>query len=152
MVIIDKFTKYAHFLSLSHPFSALDVAKLYLNQVFKLHGAPKTIISDRDKVFTSNVWQELMKLLGTSVQLSTAYHPESDGQSERLNQCLEQYLRCMCFMKPKSWIIWLPLAEWWYNTSLHSAVGMTPFQAIYGYKPPGFAWDASSLAKVFTME
>ena len=85
LVIIDKFTKYAYFLSLSHPFTALEVAKLYLSQVFKLHGAPKSIISDRDKVFTSNVWQELMKLLGTSVQLSTAYHLESDGQSERLN-------------------------------------------------------------------
>ena len=150
LVIIDKFTKYAHFLSLSHPFTALEV--LYLSQVFKLHGAPKSIISDRDKVFTGNVWQELMKLLGTGVQLSTAYHPESDGQSERLNQCLEQYLRCMCFMKPKSWILWLLLAEWWYNTSHHSALGMTPFQALYGYKPPGFAWDASSLAKVPTVE
>ena len=64
------------FLPLSHPFTALEVAKLYLSQVFKLHGAPKLIISNRDKVFTGNVWQELMKLLGTSVQLSTAYHPK----------------------------------------------------------------------------
>ena len=85
MVIIDKFTKYVHFLPLSHLFITLEIAKLYLSQVFKLHGAPKSIISDRDKVFTGNVWQELMKLLGTSVQLSTTYNPESNDQSETLN-------------------------------------------------------------------
>ena len=85
MVIIDKFTKYAHYIPLSHPFTALGVAKLYLENVFKLHGAPTTIISDRDKIFTSNVWQELMKLLGSNVHMSTAYHPETDGQTERLN-------------------------------------------------------------------
>ena len=152
MVIIDKFTKYAHYIPLSHPFTAFGVAKLYLENVFKLHGAPTTIILDRDKIFTSNVWQELMKLLGSNIHMSTAYHPESDGQTERLNQCLEQYLRCMCFLKPKTWFQWISLAEWWYNTSYHSAIGMTPFQALYGYIPPGFIWDASSLAKVSTVE
>ena len=152
MVIIDKFTKYAHYIPLFHPFTALGVAKLYLENVFKLHGAPTTIISDRDKIFTSNVWQELMKLIGSNIHMNTAYHPESDGQTERLNQCLEQYLRCMCFLKPKTWYKWISLAAWWYNTSHHTAIGMTLFQALYGYIPPGFIWDASSLAKVSTVE
>ena len=152
LVIIDKFTKYAHFLPFSHPYTAVDIAKVYLNQVYKLHGASKSIISDRDKVFTGLVCLELMKLLGTTVQLSTAYHSETDGQSKRLNQCVEQYLRCMCFLKPKSWVNWLSLGEWWYNTSYHTAIGMTPFQAMYGYSPPGFSWDASSKAHVATVQ
>ncbi|KAE8690574.1 hypothetical protein F3Y22_tig00110894pilonHSYRG00006 [Hibiscus syriacus] len=93
LVVIDKFTKYAHFLPLSHPYTVVEVAKVYLDQVYKLHGPPKVAISDRDKSFTSLFWQELLKQLGTTTYFSTAYHPETDGQSERLNQCLEQYLR-----------------------------------------------------------
>ena len=150
LVIIDKFTKYAHFIPLFHSYTAADVAKVYLDQIYKLHGTPKTAISDRDKIFTSLFWQELMKQLGTTTHFSTAYHPESDGQSERLNQCLEQYLRCMCFLKPNSWAKWLSLAEWWYNTNYHTSLGMTPFQALYGYQPPGQAWDVNT--KVATVQ
>ena len=76
-----------------------------------------------------------MKQAGTSTLFSTTYHPETDGQSERLNQCLEQYLRGMCYLKPKSWAQYLPLAELWYNTSYHTALKVTPFEALYGYKP-----------------
>ncbi|XP_039037482.1 uncharacterized protein LOC120174809 [Hibiscus syriacus] len=93
LVVIDKFTKYAHFMPLSHPYTVVQVAKIYLDQVYKLHGPPKVSISDRDKSFTSLFWQELLKQLGTTTLFSTAYHPEPDGQTERLNQCLEQYLR-----------------------------------------------------------
>lgn len=96
---------------------------------------PATIVSDRDKVFTSLFWKELFQLLGTALHYSTAYHPQTDGQSERLIQCLEAYLRGMCADRPSSWKQWLPLAEWWYNTNFHTAIKMTHFEACYGYKP-----------------
>lgn len=68
--------------------------------------------------------------------MSTSYHPQSDGQTKTVNQCLENYLRCMCFQQPKKWHGWLALAEWWYNTNFHTALQMTPFQALYGFPPP----------------
>jgi transposase InsO family protein len=92
LVVVDRLTKYAHFLTLKHPYTAATVAKLFLDQIVRLHGVPITIISDRDKVFTSHFWKELLKALGTQLHYSTAYHPQTDGQSERVNQCLEQYL------------------------------------------------------------
>lgn len=95
-----------------------------------------SIVSDRDKVFTSLFWKEFFKGLGTSLTYSTAYHPQTDGQTERLNQCVEAYLRCMCHQQPKRWSKWVPMAEWWYNSSYHSAIRMTPFEALYGYYPP----------------
>ncbi|KAK9032806.1 hypothetical protein V6N11_017849 [Hibiscus sabdariffa] len=118
LVIINKFTKYAHFIALTHPYTVVHVAKSYLDQVYKLHSQPLVIISDRDKCFTSIFWKELMKQLGTTPLFSTAYHPETDGQSKRLNQCLEQYLRSFCFLKPKDWAKWLSQAEWWYNKTI----------------------------------
>ena len=96
IMVVDKFTKYANFLPLSHPYTALQVAVVFMNNVFKLHGLPQAIVSDRDKIFTSNLWRELFKLLGTELQMSSAYHPQTDGQTERVNQCLETYLRCFC--------------------------------------------------------
>jgi hypothetical protein len=71
-----------------------------------------------------------------SLQYTTTYHPQTDGQSERVNQCLENYLRCMVILEPKKWLAWLPLAEWWYNTNYHTSLKCTPFEALYGYKPP----------------
>jgi transposase InsO family protein len=84
-----------HILALKRPFTAAQVAQILLDQVVKLHGLPKSIVSDRDKIFTSHFWTQLFKLLGTKLSLSTAYHPQSDGQSDRVNQCLEMYLRCV---------------------------------------------------------
>lgn len=79
MVVVDRFTKFAHFIGLTHPYSAQEVARIFLDQVMKLHVVPHLIISDQDKIFTSLLWQELMKVLGVKLKMSTAYHPQTDG-------------------------------------------------------------------------
>lgn len=141
LVVVDRFTKYSHFIALSHPYKAQGVVNLYFDHVFKLHGLPKVIVTDRDPIFTSSVWQGIFKNLAVDLHLSSAYHPQTDGQTERVNQCLENYLRCMCFNSPRRWIHWISLAEWWYNTSYHTSLLMTPFQALYGFSPPMVAED-----------
>lgn len=111
LVIVDKLTKYAHFLCLSDPYTTLSIAQLFLANVYKLHGMLSVIISDRDRIFTSSLWQELFKLTETTLNMSSAYHPQTDGQTECLNQCLETYLRCMVHSCPQKWAQWIPLAE-----------------------------------------
>ena len=111
LVIIDKFYKYGHFIPLTHPYPAMTVAQLYVDHVYKLHGLPAVIISDRDKVFTSALWQQLFKLTDTTLNMSSSYHLQTDGQTERLNQCMETYLRCMTQTCPTKWSKWPTLAE-----------------------------------------
>ena len=136
MVVVDRLTKYVHFIALSHPYTAHQVASVFFDQIHKLHGLPSTIVSDRDPIFLSAFWRQLFKMVGTKLAHSSAYHPQSDGQTERVNQCLENFLRCMSSDRPKQWATWLPMAEWWYNTTFHTALQLTPFEALYGYKPP----------------
>jgi hypothetical protein len=136
LVIVDRLTKYAHFLPMAHPYTVHSVATLFLDNIVKLHGMPAVIVSDRDRIFTSKLWQEIFAALKVDLHFSSAYHPELDGQTERVNQCLEQYLRSMAFQEPKKWVTWLPTAEWWYNSSYHTAIKTTPFEALYGYPPP----------------
>lgn len=107
LVVVDRLTKYAHFISMSHPYSAQDVVNLFVDNIFKLHGMPSVIVTDRDPMFTSIIWQSLFKALKVQLHLSTSYHPQTDGQTERVNQCLENYLRCMCFHSPARWNSWL---------------------------------------------
>lgn len=135
LVVIDKFTKYARFIPVHHPFTATQIARLYLDQVYRLHGLPKAMVSDRDRVFTSTVWQELFKLTDTKLLMSSSYHPQTGGQTERLNQCLEAFLRCTVHSCPRQWNKWLPIAEFWYNTAHHSTLGKSPFEVLYGYTP-----------------
>lgn len=98
----------------------------------KLHVVPSLIVSDRDKVFTSNLWRELLAGAGTKLLYSTAYHPQTDGQTERVNQCMEMYLRCAVHDAPRNWRRWLPMAEFWYNSTFHASLNCTPFKALYG--------------------
>ena len=121
---------------INHPFRAAQVAQLFLDSVYTLHGLPKTIVSDRDKIFMSLFWKSLFEKLQVQLKFSSAYHPQTDGQTEIVNKCLEGYLRCMTGEKPKDWVKWLPLAEYWYNTNFHSSTNTTPFEVVYGQPPP----------------
>ena len=100
LVVVDRFNKYAHLMALFHPYSALTVAKVFMEHVYKLHGMPTTIMSDRDIIFLSQFWKELFKHQGVNLQYSTAYHPQSDGQTEVVNKCIEGYLWCMTRTAP----------------------------------------------------
>jgi transposase InsO family protein len=152
MVVVDRLTKYGHFIALSHPYTASTVSHLFFANVLKLHGLPKSIVSDRDPIFTSSLWQELFKLQGITLAYSSAYHPQSDGQTEALNECLEGYLRCYTGGKPKEWGFWLPLAEWWYNTNHHSSTGMTPFEALYRVTPPSMISYVPGMATNYAID
>ncbi|KAL0423480.1 UNVERIFIED_CONTAM: hypothetical protein Sradi_0882800 [Sesamum radiatum] len=113
LVVVEKLTKYAHFLPLTYPFTLEQVVKVFLNNIYRLHGLPLNIVSDRDKIFTSEFfWKELFKPLGTELSDSTAYHPQTDTQTERVNQCLEAYLRCMTQQGPRQWTKWISLAKY----------------------------------------
>jgi hypothetical protein len=142
IVFVDPFTKYAHFVPLHHPFTATKIADVFMDTVHKLHSMPVALVSDRDKIFTSTFWREIFKRTGVSLRMSTAYHPQSDGQTERVNQQIECYLRCFISAHPKQWSRWLPLCEYWYNTNWHSALGKSPFEVLYGYSPRYFGLSA----------
>lgn len=94
-VVVDRLGKSTHFLALTHPFSTKVVAEKFVNGVVKLQGMPRSIINDRDPIFISNFWREFFKLSGTQLKMSSAYHPQTDGQSEVVNRCVEQYLHCL---------------------------------------------------------
>jgi transposase InsO family protein len=136
MVVFYSLSKYAHLCALQHLFTTSMVAQIIMDHVFKIYGMPHSIVSNRNPTFTSNFWQELFKIQGTELHLSTSYHPQTDGQMEVVNKCLETYLRFFSSKKKTQWAQWLPLAEWWYNTSYHTATRMTPFEVVYGQKPP----------------
>ncbi|TYJ97524.1 transposon Tf2-1 polyprotein isoform X1 [Cucumis melo var. makuwa] len=112
LVVVDRFSKYGHFLTLKHPFDAKTVAEVFVKEV------------------------ELFRLAGTKLNRRTAYHPQTDGQTEVANRSVEAYLRCFCGERPKEWIKWIHWAEYWYNTTYQRSLGASPFQAVYGRTPP----------------
>jgi hypothetical protein len=148
-VVVDRLTKLAHFIPTTNTVDASGLASLFFNHVFRLHGLPKEIVSDRGSVFTSNFWSELCRLLGMRRHLSTAFHPQSDGQTERVNQVLEQYLRCYVNHQQNDWVSWLPLAEFCYNNTMNASTQHPPFYATYGFHPatdPDFIDDSPNPA------
>ncbi|GJZ86790.1 putative reverse transcriptase domain-containing protein, partial [Tanacetum coccineum] len=133
-VIVDRLTKSAHFLPMREDYKMERLARLYLNEIVARHGVPISIISDRDSRFTSRFWQSMQEALGTRLDMSTAYHPQTDGQSERTIQTLEDMLRACVLDFRGSWDVHLPLVEFSYNNSYHSSVRCAPFEALYGRK------------------
>ncbi|KAL5779038.1 hypothetical protein ACOSQ2_009775 [Xanthoceras sorbifolium] len=119
-----------------------------MNQIVKLHGIPKSIVSDRDKVFVSSFWKSLFQLQGTSLNMSSNYHPQTNEQAEVVNRTLEQYLRCFTHDQPKKWMDLFAWAEYSYNTAKHSTTGFTPFEAVYGIPPPNLLTYVSGTTKV----
>ena len=133
-VIIDRLTKSAHFLPVRSNYTVERYAKVYIQEIVRLHGAPLSIVSDRDPKFTSRFWEALQRAFGTQLHLSTAYHPQKEGQSERTIHTLEDMLRACILEEEGDWGRYLPLVEFAYNKSYHSSIGMAPFEALYGRK------------------
>ncbi|GAU45349.1 hypothetical protein TSUD_84720 [Trifolium subterraneum] len=148
LVVVDRLSKYSHFILLKHPYTTKSVAELFVKEVVRLHGIPSSIVSDRDPLFVSHFWRELFKLQGTQLKMSSAYHPETDGQTEVINRCLESYLRCFASDQPKSWAVWVPWAEFCYNTTYHISIDKTPFEVVYGRPPPTIVRFLSNETKV----
>ncbi|KAL4565288.1 hypothetical protein LXL04_029376 [Taraxacum kok-saghyz] len=136
LVVVDRLSKYSHFLLLKHPYTAKSVAELFVKEIVRHHGIPKSLVSDRDPLFLSLFWKEIFRSQGTTLNMSSAYHPESDGQTEVINRCLEAYLRCFAVDQPRNWASWVPWAEFWYNSTFHGSTGVSPFEVVYGRKPP----------------
>ncbi|GJX52304.1 putative reverse transcriptase domain-containing protein [Tanacetum coccineum] len=133
-VIVDRLTKSAHFIPIRATDSMETLTRLYIKEIVSRHGVPISIISDRDSHFTSRFWQSLQNALGTQLDMSTTYHPETDGQSERTIQTLEDMLRACVIDFGKGWDKHLPLVEFSYNNSYHASIKAAPFEALYGRK------------------
>jgi hypothetical protein len=134
-VCVDRFTKMAHFCPTTIQVTAEETAHLYLRHVFKHHGLPTDIVSNRGPQFTSRLMSTLLNLCNVKSNKSTAFHSQSDGQTERVNQVLEQYLRIFCDYQQDNWYQLLPLAGFAYNNAQHSATQVSPFFANYRYNP-----------------
>ncbi|GJW91159.1 putative reverse transcriptase domain-containing protein [Tanacetum coccineum] len=133
-VVVDRLTKSTHFLAIRKDYSTEKLARLYTDEIVPHHGVPVSIISDCDARFTSCLWQTFQKALGTRLDMSTTYHPQTDGQSERTIQTLEDMLRACVIDFGGSWDVHLPLAEFSYNNSYHTSIRCAPFEALYGRK------------------
>lgn len=135
MVVVDRLSKMRHFMACKGTCDSEEAARLFTENVWKLHGLPTTIVSDRGPQFVSGFWKHLTQRLRISATLSTAYHPETDGQTERMNASLEQYLRLYVTYLQDDWADWLPLAEFAANDTVSETTTVTPFFANYGFHP-----------------
>jgi len=142
-VVIDRFTKMAHFLPLrKEGKTAADLAVVFAWKIWKFHGLPTDIVSDTDSRFTSEIWKEFLRLSGIRPRMSTAFHLQTDGQTEWLNQTIEAYLRAFVGKEQNDWVRLLPMAEFAYNNSVTTGNGMFPFYANYSFHP--MAMDRAS--------
>ncbi|KAF8700886.1 hypothetical protein RHS03_06602, partial [Rhizoctonia solani] len=135
LVVIDSFSKFGHFIPTTKKVKSKGLAELFVSHVWKLHGLLVRTISDRGTTFTGKFLRALYQRLGVKPSFSSAYHPESDGQTERVNQFIEFYLRLYVAADHLDWASWLPLAEYAYNNAKHSATGKTPFELVFGWNP-----------------
>eukprot|EP00253_Pinus_taeda_P005547 PITA_05547 len=133
-VVVDKLSKAAHFIPVQSTYKVAQIAHIFMQNVFKLHGLPKTIISDHDVKFTSAFWKTLFFELGTQLNFSIAYHPQTDGQTEQVNQMVEDMLRAYVMQQPTRWEDYLHLVEFAYNNGYHTSTQMSPFEVMYGRK------------------
>ena len=135
LVVYDRFSKISHFVATTEKTTAEGLARLFRDNVWKLHGLPESVISDKGPQFVVGLTRELNKMLGIETKLSTAYHPETDGQTKRTNQELEQYLRMYVNHRQNNWSEWLARAEFIFNNKVHTATKMLLFQVNYGREP-----------------
>ena len=135
LVVVDRYTKMVLYIPVTKKINAIDLAEILFEKIVLVFGAPNGIVSDRGSVFTSAYWSAICFHLKTKRRLSTAFHPQTDGQTERQNQTLEHYLRVYCCDEQSNWVQLLPLAQFAYQNSTHSALGCSPFFAMYGYNP-----------------
>ena len=135
LVIVDRLTKMAHYIPTHETVTSEGAAKLYFDNIFRLHGLPDSIVSDRGTPFTSSFPRSLRKLVGITQNLSTSFHPQTDGQTERVNAILEQYLRGYINYQQDNWTEILTMAEWAYNNTVSATTSITPFFALYGQHP-----------------
>ena len=143
LVVVDCFSKQAHFIPCLEKTNAKEMAEIFIKEVWRLHGTPKTTISDRGRVFNNEFQKALYGKLGIKPQYSTAYHPQTDGLAEQTNQWLEGYLRAYCNYAQDDWYTWLPIAEFCHNNQINSTTGKTAFQTIYGMDP---RWNITDTA------
>jgi hypothetical protein len=134
-VVCDRMTRAAHFVPIRETIDAPELSRLYLDRIFRHHGFPQAIVSDRGSVFVSSFFTELMKICGTKMKPSTAFHPQTDGLTERTNQILETYLRAYCSYQQDDWVDYLALAEFVFNNTTNSSTQQTPFFANSGFHP-----------------
>jgi hypothetical protein len=135
LVIVDRLTKMAIYLPCRKDINLPQLARLFFEHVICKRGVPDNIVTDRGTLFTSRFWNRVWSHLSTDHRLSTAFHPQTDGQTERQNQTMEQYLRALCNYKQDNWVELLPPAEFAYNNAIHASTRMTPFWANYHYHP-----------------
>lgn len=146
LVVVDRLTKMRHLIPCNDTATAPDVARLYLDHVWKLHGLPEAIVSDRSPQFTARFWSDLCTLLRIRLRLSTTFHPQTEGQSERANAVMEQYLRLYVSHQQEDWSAFRGMAEFATNNRISVTTGTSPFQANHGHHTGMEYTDASQPA------